>query len=350
MQPEGFDIYIEKIPGKGEDAPPLCLWHEERQMGLLAVFDGMGGAGSASVGWQGGVYSGAYVAARLVCNFIAAFFQAYQQDQEAFAEHLQAPLAAYLQMQAEQLYVSASKLRSRLIRRLPTTMAAVLYTYDASCQEWKLTVCWAGDSRVYALMPEKMLLLTRDDTQQPVDLLCSLHEDPPLGNCLHAEGSFYIHSYTIRLPGPVCLLAATDGCFAYLPSPMHFDFLLRVSLQAAGACSLSAWAEQLYQRLLPIAGDDASMAAVLLQKAQAQYDRLSCLADFTALLPKLYREYIQPIDLSTAQLHMLQEHRQHVDFQLQLLQDQQYALRQQLWQQYQEAGYIEQKSCKKTIS
>ncbi|MER6873070.1 serine/threonine protein phosphatase, partial [Amycolatopsis sp. NPDC000673] len=43
-------VWTERIAGKGEDADPLVLLHRPSRSGLLAVFDGVGGAGRAPAG------------------------------------------------------------------------------------------------------------------------------------------------------------------------------------------------------------------------------------------------------------------------------------------------------------
>jgi hypothetical protein len=53
-------------------------------------------------------------------------------------------------------------------------------------------------------------------------------------------------------------MAATDGCFGYFDTPMHFEALLLGTMQ--GARSLRGWGRALRARIGAVAGDDASIA------------------------------------------------------------------------------------------
>ena len=66
----------------------------------------------------------------------------------------------------------------------------------------------------------------------------------------------------VRPVGPCVLLCATDGCFGYLKSPMEFEHLLLSTLEASK--SVDAWQEKLERVLDEIAGDDQSLAAVII--------------------------------------------------------------------------------------
>jgi len=58
-----FGFNLEKIPGQGEDSDPIV--RDGRELGLVAVFDGMGGAGGTVYETPDGPRTGAYIASRV---------------------------------------------------------------------------------------------------------------------------------------------------------------------------------------------------------------------------------------------------------------------------------------------
>ena len=63
---DGLGFHLEKIAGRGEDARPL--WAETGTAGTVAVFDGLGGAGSSLV--EGSGATQAAIAARLARDVV----------------------------------------------------------------------------------------------------------------------------------------------------------------------------------------------------------------------------------------------------------------------------------------
>ncbi|GIV38276.1 MAG: hypothetical protein KatS3mg033_0076 [Thermonema sp.] len=339
----GFDFVLDKIPGLGEDAPPLRLWNARNRRGLIAVFDGMGGAGSAPCLWQGEERPGAYVAARLAAQVLRDYFETYEGSIEGFAEGLEQQLKTVFAQEAARLYPSGqSKLRSRLVRQLPTTMCALLWEpLPGQVDRFRLCVLWAGDSRAYALLPMQMVLLTKDDVRQDHDdLLEQLINDAPLNNCIHAGGDFVINQAVYNIEAPLCLLVATDGCFAYLPSPPHFEYLLRHTLELSRGGGMSLWAELLQQELHRMAADDVSMALVALGEAATDTALLQWV--FTRDNPQFYRRFIAPLNELVVQIEKLREHKQQIEEALDALEQEKQRLRKQLWHDYVTSGRIRQ--------
>jgi len=341
----GFDFVLDKIAGMGEDAPPLRLWDANRQRGLIAVFDGMGGAGSAPCLWQGKEYSGAYVAARLAAQQLSLYFENYEGALEDFAEGLQEELKDFFARQAEALYPAGqSKLKSRLVRLLPTTMTALLWEpMHNPIDSYRLCVLWAGDSRAYALLPSGIILLTKDDVRQEEgnsDLLDQLVNDAPLSNCIHAGGNFTIHQAFYTVEAPVCLLVATDGCFAYLPSPPHFEYLLRYTLEQTHGAGMHRWAEILKEQLHTVAADDASMALVALGEAATDTALLYWV--FTKGNAHLYRRFIAPLNELIVQIEELRERKEQIEEKLNVLEQEKQHLRKKLWEAYLASGRMQQ--------
>jgi hypothetical protein len=93
-----------------------------------------------------------------------------------------------------------------------------------------LTVIWAGDSRIYVLHPTSGLLqATRDDVKGSGDALTMITSDPPLTRCVSADGPIRLREHVVEADMAI-VIAATDGCFAHLPSPWHFEHLVLSAL------------------------------------------------------------------------------------------------------------------------
>jgi hypothetical protein len=63
-----FGFNLEKIAGQGEDSDPIV--RHGRGLGLVAVFDGMGGAGGTVYETPDGPHTGAYLASRLARDVV----------------------------------------------------------------------------------------------------------------------------------------------------------------------------------------------------------------------------------------------------------------------------------------
>ena len=328
-EPIGIQFNAPKKDGKGEDADPVAVWQANR--GILAVFDGMGGAGSTSYQHRGTSYSGAYIASRVVAGEVQRLYSpAFPLPTIPLdVRDLRDRLSQVLQREATSLESESepSRLKSKLIKRLPTTMAALLIERQAN--EVLCQAVWAGDSRCYALSPQRGLQqLTADDLKVNGDALENLKDDSPLSNCVSADGDFELRSQIERLPLPVILLSATDGCFGYLFSPAHFESLLLDTL--ASATDAVGWRDALVARLRITAGDDCSLG--LLALGWSSFQELQ--AAFSLRRQNLQREFIEPLDEMTrtidedaALLNQVEERKTQAEKRRE-------ALRQQLWLRY----------------
>src|SRR5690606_12481085 len=103
--------------------------------------------------------------------------------------------------------------------------------------------------------------LTEDDVRSRGDALANIREDSPMTNVVNASSPFQLNVRTIEeVPTPFALLAATDGCFGYLSTPWHFEFLLLDALDDAR--DSERW-QEVTKRIAQVAGDDVSMGIAL---------------------------------------------------------------------------------------
>lgn len=251
-----FGFCHERVPGKGEDS--WCHAFNERA-GLIGVFDGCGGLGAACYEKAGG-HTGAYLASRTSAEATLEWFEGYCEGEPGDVEHLKERLSAALSACAEAVGAGASGLMGSMVRRLPTT--AALWRFEKGPDGRLEALCaFAGDSRAYLLDDRGLTQVSVDDIAGE-DAMSNLCNDAAMSNVISADGRFTLGEARVRPVGPCVLLCATDGCFGYLKSPMEFEHLLLSTLEASK--SIDAWQEKLERVLDEIAGDDQSLAAVVI--------------------------------------------------------------------------------------
>lgn len=329
MLPVCLDLWLEKITGEGEDAPPLV----ERLSGdtaLLGVFDGLGGAGAQTVIRQDGEQrSEAYVASRLVRETCRDYFSELpiriDVDAATLVRGLKARLDAALQAEGGGVANTNSRLRGTLVSRLPTTLS-LGYMREQRNGVARALVIWSGDSRVYRWgLRAGLAQLTEDDLQVPGDAFDNLTNDSPISNYISASRAYRLNYREVRLSVPCVLLAATDGCYDYLPTPMHWEYLLLATLLRNN--TVDEWQQDLAQRLGKVAGDDVSLALIGLGFESLGDLKIALAGRFAAL----NRNYIVPLqediggDGTGSGTHQQRVRRQR-------------ALARALWQQY-KLGY-----------
>jgi serine/threonine protein phosphatase PrpC len=257
--------WLEKKPGLGEDAEPTLRLHESGR-GLLGVYDGVGGSGSAAARRlrDGTELSGAYVAARLTRDLVEAWYtrsiDGHAELDDETGEALATWLRAALRDEAEFLPAARGGLRGSLHRVLPTTAAVLAFGPGGTEHEptARADVWWAGDSRAFVLTPLGGLqVLSVDDTREH-DALALIRNDQPMDNLVSADRPFALHRSSVEVSGPAVFLVATDGCYGYLRTPAHFEYLLLRMLEAA--TSLEEWAVGIVDTLAGFTGDDASFS------------------------------------------------------------------------------------------
>lgn len=258
-----------KISGHGEDAEPVNIlrYTDFVHAGALAVFDGLGGAGSERyTDQQNREYTGAKIAADTTSKAFKRFAESVMLDtpsrhRDDFATRLDLlrnQFFASLHIARESYTPRPTQLRSAMRRVLPTTCAsAVFINTDRSC---RCNIIWAGDSRVYALSATGLQLLTLDDVQRNSTILDRPMEmvDAPITNCIEFGKDFVLNHLHHTFELPVILIAATDGCFGYLKTPVHFEHLLLDELQLSQ--SMEEWRSRAADAIGQYAQDDYSMS------------------------------------------------------------------------------------------
>lgn len=323
-----FGFNLGKVPDQGEDSDPIL--RDGPDLGLLAVFDGMGGAGGTLYETDDGPRSGAYLASRIARDVVERrMLQLLVPDWnlkgEAAAEDLRESVQDALQLRLAELKAPKSGLRSRLLRALPTTMAAIaLQRTRRTGSRWLCHVFWAGDSRAYVFEPGGARQLMTDDLREPSDAMSNLRRDSVVSNAMSADTEFQVNYRRVELESPFLLVCATDGCFGYVPTPMHFEHLVLAPLTTSR--TTEAWSSTIQRDVSAVTGDDAAMAVMAVGSDLEELRSL-----YAPRIMQLEQQFIAPID-------ELSESVQHAELELQRLRQRQLDETQQLWGRYQ-PGY-----------
>lgn len=246
-----LSVWTERIADRGEDADPLVLAHRPSTRGLVAVFDGVGGAGRAAAGRTPGRVerTQAWIASRRLRGLVEEWFVSGEPH-----DRLQPLVAARLAADVR----TRTRMRGTIAREFPSTLAALDFRRQGGWVSWD--VLWAGDSRCYLATPHDGLQQLSKDDVDGTDALELLLQDPPMTNMVCADREFALNRWQGREQQPCVLLAATDGFFGYVDTPALFEHLLWDTLGAA--VDLRSWAESLIRRVTAYTGDDASLALV----------------------------------------------------------------------------------------
>jgi Protein phosphatase 2C len=289
-----FGFNLAKVPGQGEDSDPIV--RDGRELGLIAVFDGMGGAGGTVYETPEGPRTGAYLASRLARDVVeermlALLDPEWNLDGPAAARDLQRSVKRALADALGGLNAPKSGLRSRLLRALPTTMALMaLQRREPRKGRWAGHVFWSGDSRVYVFDPATGAhQLTRDDLRDAGDALVNLRQDSVVSNAMSADTDFTVHHHKVELTAPFLAVAATDGCFGYVRTPIHFEHLVLAALQES--TDTGSWSQILQQRIAAVTGDDAAMAVLGVGADHEEFRRL-----FAGRTTELEQRCVVPLD------------------------------------------------------
>jgi serine/threonine protein phosphatase PrpC len=288
-----FGFNLGKVPDHGEDSDPIL--RDGPDLGLVAVFDGMGGAGGTVYETPEGRRTGAYLASRIARDVVERRMldllePDWNLNGEAAADDLHGSVQQALRERLAELNAPPSGLRSRLLRALPTTMAVVaLQRTQPGGSTWACHLLWAGDSRAYAFEPAGARQLTTDDLRDPGDAMANLRQDSVVSNAMSADTDFHVNYRRIELRAPFLVACATDGCFGYMSTPMHFEHLVLSHLQRAR--TPTAWSAALQSKIASVTGDDAAMSMIGVGATLKEFQAL-----FAPRLAELEQQFIGPLD------------------------------------------------------
>jgi serine/threonine protein phosphatase PrpC len=288
-----FAFNLGKIPDQGEDSDPIL--RDGPDLGLLGVFDGMGGAGGTVYETPEGRRTGAYLASRIARDVVEQRMldllePDWHLNGKAAARNLQHSIQQALKQRLQELNPAPSSLRSRLIRALPTTMALVaLQRIQLGGPTWAGHVFWAGDSRAYVFESRGASQLSTDDLRDPADALANLRRDSVVSNALSADTEFHINYRRVELRSPFLVVCATDGCFGYVRTPMHFEYLVLSHLLEAR--NTEAWSSALQAEIAAVTGDDAAMSTLGVGADLIEFQEL-----FAPRVGELASDFIEPLD------------------------------------------------------
>jgi hypothetical protein len=289
----------------------------------VAVFDGMGGAGGTIYETPDGPRTGAYLASRVARDVVeermlALLDPEWNLDGRAAARDLERSVKRALVDTLTGLSAPSSGLRSRLLRALPTTMALMaLQRHEPRNGRWAGHVFWSGDSRVYVFDPTTGAhQLTRDDLRDRGDALVNLRQDSVVSNAMSADTDFVVHHHQVELTAPFVAVAATDGCFGYVRTPIHFEHLVLASLR--DSAEPESWSRLLQQRIAAITGDDAAMALLSVGADHEEFRQL-----FATRTAEIEQRYVLPLDeleagVTRAEQAVAEARRRHAGLQMSL--------------------------------
>lgn len=276
---KGFNV--PKKVSYGEDADPYDCVDANKSWGVISVFDGMGGAGARKYVHDETQeeHTSAYWASRFVYSAVKELIE--ERNTKHIGENPISFIETHLHQQIKDKldteiahFPSASSTLSKMIRKLPTTMAMCAYEIKDGIVHTK--TYWAGDSRIYMFDLEGMSFLTIDDADAPDnDPFSPVNMDLTMNNAISQERPFRINKYEIDIPldkeKPFVLMACSDGCFGYFKNPIEFERMVRSEL--LDAKNWDEWSDRMRDAIIRNGqSDDLSMVAVTLGVESASFD------------------------------------------------------------------------------
>lgn len=257
MKSISINFMTEKREGHGEDSAPFFLSTDD--FCAVGVFDGMGGSGAAMCKSDLGEHTKAYVASRIVKEAVESYIR-HKADESTTntidAEGIRLIAKSRLEQEKSNFPAKASGLRSRLVRDYPTTLA--LITSQITDEGSLVNSYWAGDSRNFLWTQDGFFQISKDDLDTELDPLENLRNDAALSNCVCADRDFIINQKAITVQGKYILISATDGCFGYFLTPMHFQNVLLAGLK--NSSDEAGWCSYVKDAFAKVTGDDVSLS------------------------------------------------------------------------------------------
>jgi hypothetical protein len=324
-----FTFNLGKIPGQGEDSDPIL--RHGRELGLVGVFDGMGGAGGTVYETADGPRTGAYLASRIARDVVEQRMlelldPEWNLDGPSVAQDLQSSVRDALVAHLAELKAPASGLRSRCLVRCrrrwrwwPCSACSPTATAGRATCSGPATRAPTPCCRRSACSSSPV-----DDIRDHGDAMANLRQDSVVSNAMSADTEFVVHHRQVELTAPFLVVAATDGCFGYVPSPMHFEHLLLTALREAS--STDGWSRSVQSAVSAVTGDDAALSVLGIGADFRGFQRL--LADRSA---DVEQRFIAPLDAAEEQVRELEQ-------QLEQARSRAQAQSARLWADY-KAGY-----------
>ena len=249
---------MEKREGHGEDSNPLSIVKDNFY--AVGVFDGMGGSGAAICKSEfGNDHTKAYVASRIIQEAISCYIENTKNIKDINSDGIKSTVIGRLEQEKSHYPAKASGLRSKLVRDYPTTLAITTAFKDEE-DSYTINSYWAGDSRNYLWTTEGFYQISKDDLDAELDPLENLRNDGALSNCICADRDFVINNKQIIVANKFVILSATDGCFNYFATPMHFQEVLLTGLKLSD--NLYEWENFCRDELSSVTGDDVSLSLI----------------------------------------------------------------------------------------
>lgn len=112
---------------------------------------------------------------------------------------------------------------------------------------------------------------------------------------MSADTDFTVRHRKVELIAPFLVLAATDGCFGYLRSPMHFEHLVLAALRDTP--DTDSWSAAVQAAVSAVTGDDAAMGVLGVGAEHGQFQEL-----IAARTAELEQRWVEPLDALAADL------------------------------------------------
>lgn len=286
----------EKRPGLGEDAQPLGR-HAEGLGDVVGVFDGMGGAGSTQVldDNEKDMCSMARLASRHTSTTVDQVLSQWGKDDlSGITARLEVAVVQSLKKLMERPGGKGSepRLRGTILHPYPTTVAlAVVRPSKDEFSNRRVKVLWAGDSRIYAFDPSRLIplqALTRDHSESGGDAALSRYAS---AERLELEERDFL------LPPAASVIAMSDGCYGFMS---HFRLMYLLMTHMVRSRYVEDWIERVNLSISKVAGDDTSFAITLgeggfralQEQSEARLDQLEAIAHLVETSPS--NPYVLP--------------------------------------------------------
>lgn len=267
-----FSVYL-PLTGSDQDSEPVS------NDKFLIVCDGLGGDGSSKHKVKddpNALEKSAYLGSREVSRLCQAFFISHYDalvNPAELSEAISQLKSTIITGLNEYLINNPKADENKGGMVFPTTLASAVFR---ECDDHiELTAIWAGDSRVYAFDEKKGLQqLSVDDVEGEFD--ACFGKDCRMKNCISQDNDFNINFAQYSLPPKSIVFVCSDGCFDFLPSPIHFEKQVMLGLYDLGSIGTSE--SKLKVSIEKIgAGDDCTIAGFVSgfqQEEQKEFERI----------------------------------------------------------------------------